>query len=180
MRGESRPNKINTTNLKPTKGYDMYRISQALVLAVVALSGGVAAAEPTMQCGNRTKIVEKLQNDYNERSLGVGLTAQLQVVELKVAPGGETWTLLVTLPNGKTCLVAFGTDWAQDEPQKKYVVIHRPLPEARTIDEVTARLSAAFARRSAPAAKVTKNNGISREPEPTPVAMIPLLTGRRL
>jgi len=33
------------------------------------------------------------------------------LIELLTASTGATWTLIITLPNGPTCLLAAGQDW---------------------------------------------------------------------
>ncbi len=59
----------------------------------------------------RAGAVAALQNDYSEQSRGMGLTRGGGVLELYATDQGETWTLLLNLPDGVSCLVLAGEAW---------------------------------------------------------------------
>jgi len=63
------------------------------------------------QCGQRAEVVALLEQTYREARQGAGLARENMVVELYASAETGTWTILVTLPNGVSCLVASGTDW---------------------------------------------------------------------
>jgi len=64
-------------------------------------------ASAQLMCGPRAPLVETLASQYQERQAYLGLTKEAQVMEIWVSEIG-TWTLLVTLPSGVTCLTASG------------------------------------------------------------------------
>jgi len=61
-------------------------------------------------CGQRTDVVSKLDSDYKESTTGMGLVNNGSVVEVFASQSG-TWTILVTQPNGVSCVVATGEAW---------------------------------------------------------------------
>ena len=67
-----------------------------------------SAAHATQQCGDRTKVLDRLASKYGESRQSMGLAANNGVVEIFASDDTGTWTILVTQPNGKTCLVASG------------------------------------------------------------------------
>ena len=75
---------------------------------VLALATDPAMAQP--HCGTHDDIVSILTREYSESRQGIGLGDNGRVFELFVSPHG-TWTVLVTLPKGLTCMVATGRSW---------------------------------------------------------------------
>ena len=62
-------------------------------------------------CGERDKVVGKLTGSFSEKPSAMGLTASGDVIEVLTSPNGSTWTIVVTMPNGTSCLVAIGENW---------------------------------------------------------------------
>lgn len=69
------------------------------------------AAEGMRNCAPREAVLERLTGKCGESIRMMALGANGSVVEVMASGGGETWTILVTRPNGLTCLVASGTDF---------------------------------------------------------------------
>ena len=88
----------------------MLRIATALgaVFATIALAGVPAAAQTA--CGDHNQITDRLATNYSESRVGYGLDGDGRMVEL-FASGQGSWTILVTFPDGRTCLMAAGEDW---------------------------------------------------------------------
>ena len=76
-----------------------------------ALIGAVLFASTPAQaqavCDARAKIVKWLAENYQEQPRWRGVTARSLLMELFISPD-ETWTILVSQPNGISCLVASG------------------------------------------------------------------------
>lgn len=87
-----------------------YRI---LTLAILAATASVPAlAQEQSPCAERNDVLARLKDQYHERPTGVGITENGAVVELTTSDSG-TWTLLVSFPNGRACLMATGDGWEQ-------------------------------------------------------------------
>lgn len=72
-----------------------------------------ALSQPTLAqavCGDRTKIVDRLESTYQEKATAFGLIGDSSVIELYVSDTGS-WTLLITYPTGVSCLIAAGDNW---------------------------------------------------------------------
>ncbi len=83
-------------------------ISIIIIVAMAVFVSGVSVAEGI--CGGRKAALEYLQRQYQERPRALGLAANARVVELLVAKTGS-WTILVTRPDGISCVVASGEAW---------------------------------------------------------------------
>lgn len=53
----------------------------------------------------------RLESGFQERQDSVGLAKGGAIVELWLSPGGDTWTILLTWPNGKSCILSAGDYW---------------------------------------------------------------------
>jgi len=59
-------------------------------------------------CGSRDVIVTQLAEQYGETRQAIGLGADNAVVEVFASRSSGSWTILVTTPQGLSCLVASG------------------------------------------------------------------------
>jgi len=86
----------------------------ALSLASLALTAlpafGQPAAAPAPQCAAREAIIERLSVKYEEQPVSLGVTATGSLLEVLASPSGS-WTIILTLPGGPTCLVSSGEGW---------------------------------------------------------------------
>ena len=80
------------------------------LIFVAAFSWPALAHIQRPPCGSHTEIIDRLAKTYAESRVGFGQFDDGRPVEIFASPGG-TWTLLVTWPNGVTCLVASGDGW---------------------------------------------------------------------
>jgi hypothetical protein len=85
-----------------------YAALAALVTLGVAASGFSASAQS--QCGPRQDLVKNLGDKFKESPIGRGLTQPGQVLEIFASQSGS-WTMVVTTPNGTSCLIAAGENW---------------------------------------------------------------------
>lgn len=85
------------------------------MLGAVAASSTAARADPQI-CGARAEILAELTNRYSEAPVAVGLANSGVLIEVLTSDRGTTWTIIVSQPNGTSCLVAAGKQW-QDLPQ---------------------------------------------------------------
>jgi hypothetical protein len=83
-----------------------------LALAGIAfVSQSVSAAEK-LPCGERAVIVKKLDAKFKEAGQARGLVSERQILEVFVSPS-RSWTMLVSYPDGTSCIMATGQEWHQ-------------------------------------------------------------------
>lgn len=83
--------------------------------AAIGLFGMTApASAEQIACAARADIVQKLDETYREARQAIALTKQGGLLEIFVSAKG-TWSILVSSPSGKACLVAVGENWQQQE-----------------------------------------------------------------
>ncbi len=95
----------------------MFRSSLLAIVAAVVMLGATPTSAQ-MVCGDRSKMVGYLDRDYQESRSGLGLASNGAVVELYTAKTG-TWTMLITKPGGKTCVIGSGESWEIQPTPKK-------------------------------------------------------------
>ena len=74
------------------------------------VSSGTASAQTAGI--DRALVVKQLLEKHAEKPVGMGIAANGGVVELFTSPDGGTWTLIMTMPNGKSVMLGAGQDWA--------------------------------------------------------------------
>lgn len=85
---------------------------------VLASSIGFAAfaAQADLQasaCVKRPDLVRYLSKEFKEVPIARGLADSGAVFEVFSHRDGATWTIVVTMPSGATCLVATGNYWEE-------------------------------------------------------------------
>ena len=76
---------------------------------------GSAYAEPI--CGIHRDVLDRLKEAYSETPDSIGLASNGAIIEVLVSDK-KTWTIVMTQPNGVSCLMAVGEDW-QEVPRNK-------------------------------------------------------------
>lgn len=79
-------------------------IAAAITLPLPAMAGNMA-------CSQRDDVLAQLGNKYKEAPSAVGLASNGGLVEVLTSIDGSTWTIIVSMPNGTSCLVAAGESW---------------------------------------------------------------------
>lgn len=80
-----------------------------VVIAFCGLPSG-ADAQVSLPCGSRATMAATLERNYKETPISVGLANDGNVVEVFSSAAGS-WTIVVTNPAGRSCLVAAGEAW---------------------------------------------------------------------
>lgn len=62
------------------------------------------------QCGPRGAILQSLAKTYKEVPTHRGVVSTGSLLEVLVSPSGS-WTIIITVPGGPTCLVSSGEGW---------------------------------------------------------------------
>ncbi|WP_293575011.1 hypothetical protein [Phaeobacter sp.] len=93
-------------------------VSTSLVFGMLATAPPAHASG----CIQRDTLVERLETSYAERLTAGGFQQSRPVstvVELWASEATGTFTIVVSHPNGLSCIVASGTDFFQLEPAPK-------------------------------------------------------------
>ncbi len=76
-----------------------------------ALIASTAMAQAQPQCNERDNVLELLAKKYKETPIAAGVTNTGGLVEVLTDHKSGTWTIIVTTPQGMSCLVAAGEGW---------------------------------------------------------------------
>ena len=81
----------------------------AVLSSLIALSSAVKAdAQQQRNCAPREMVINRLADGYGETRQSIGMAANNAVVEVYASDESGSWTIIVTTPNGLSCLVASG------------------------------------------------------------------------
>lgn len=80
-----------------------------LLIALAVALPQAALADP--MCSDRQSIVGYLADQHGELPVAAGLANNGGAVEVLASDQGATWTILITMPDGRTCMMAAGHGW---------------------------------------------------------------------
>ncbi len=83
------------------------------VIALIVLLATPASA--SMLCGPRDMVMANLERTYDEVPRSMGLASNGTVIEVLVSKKG-TFTVIMTRPDGISCLMAAGENWEDIPP----------------------------------------------------------------
>lgn len=87
-----------------------------MLRSIVVLLGVLFVVSPfnpalaQQACGERAKFMIKLEESFAELPVAMGLTDKGAVLEVFASKNGS-WTFLLTMPNGMTCVMDSGQAW---------------------------------------------------------------------
>ena len=82
---------------------------RAVCLATVLLWSGEALGQD--RCDSRERLLAWLAATYRESPIALGVDSRGRLIEVIAAADGSTWTIVVTSPRGRSCMVAAGEGW---------------------------------------------------------------------
>lgn len=100
----------------------MRRYQTAILTTLILTVGFVlitpaALAQPV--CGTHQSISETLKKSYTEAPVSMGVTSSGGIVEVFSSNEG-IWTLVLTRPDGVSCLIAAGEAW-ENLPKSEFI-----------------------------------------------------------
>lgn len=96
-------------------------LPRALTAASIATGAHIAFAAPgfaQVPCLPHQQLMEMLDARYSEHRIGTGLENGGALFEVFATADGSTWTMVVTTPNGASCVIAVGIEWLSPETEK--------------------------------------------------------------
>ena len=80
------------------------------------------AQQHLLSCANRAEMVKVLSSRYREEPRAIGLANQSAVIEVFTSKAG-TWTILLTKPDGASCIVGAGDNWEENPPLRSMTAL---------------------------------------------------------
>ncbi len=74
---------------------------------------GAQAAVAMPHCGSRDDVVSTLVDQYDETHRASGLESETGLMEIWASETDGSWTILLTRPDGQTCVMATGSYWLE-------------------------------------------------------------------
>lgn len=84
---------------------------KTLAAAALIAAFSLPAAAQDLACAKRSEVLKQLSARYTETPVALGLANNGGVLEILSSKTGATWTILITMPNGPTCMIAAGEHW---------------------------------------------------------------------
>ena len=86
-------------------------LAAAAVLSAPETTARAQTPAQAQQCDQRAKVIGHLAQKYQEAPVAIGVTTSGGMVEVLTSGDGGTWTIILSNPNGTSCLVAAGEGW---------------------------------------------------------------------
>ena len=80
-------------------------------MGAVLLGWPLSANAQLQMCNSRADTVKNLEERFKEKTVAIGLAANGQVMEVWASEYGETYTIIITDPQGHSCMIASGEAW---------------------------------------------------------------------
>ena len=85
-------------------------LKKAMLLGLLVLPLSLPATAQNI-CTARAEVLGHLDSKFSEAPVAMGLANNGGVIEVLSSGTGTTWTIIITMPNGVTCLLAAGESW---------------------------------------------------------------------
>ncbi|WP_128515067.1 hypothetical protein [Tabrizicola thermarum] len=83
----------------------------ALSFGLAAMLAAADIAHGAPQCDSREAVTALLADRYGETRRSIGIAGQAAVMELFASDATGTWSITLTLPDGRMCLMASGSNY---------------------------------------------------------------------
>ncbi len=85
------------------------------ILTTALLATTATNAFAMSNCGDRDHVIASLSDKYAERHIASGFQSEAGLMEIWASDSDGSWTILLTRPDGKTCVMASGTHWLEND-----------------------------------------------------------------
>ena len=89
----------------------MDRFRNKAAVAAILLLCLCKAAFGQSRCDLRGRLLAQLAERYRETPIALGVDSRGRLIEVLASPDGSTWTIVVTSPQGHSCMVTAGEGW---------------------------------------------------------------------
>jgi hypothetical protein len=77
----------------------------------MAINSPALADQTPAASGPHTEVIKALGDKFHETQSATALTSAGTLLEVLTASDGSTWTIIVSRPDGLSCVVAAGQNW---------------------------------------------------------------------
>ena len=81
---------------------------RSLIIGAALAVLSVPAMAQQMPCGPRDKVINGIAGKFGETRQSIGLHPRGSIVEVYANTETGTWTIVVTTPGGRSCLMSAG------------------------------------------------------------------------
>lgn len=85
-------------------------------LAGLLIAFSAQSAQAQSMCNNRDVFVDQLASKYKEEIAARGLQSSERLLEIFASKETGSFTVLLTRPDGISCVLATGTNWTEAGP----------------------------------------------------------------
>jgi len=89
---------------------------RSILIALVVIGFSLPASAQQSVCGKRGDVLKQLSVRYFEAPTAMGLSSTGSMLEVLTSSAGDSWTIITTMPNDISCLVAAGENWESVKP----------------------------------------------------------------
>ena len=87
----------------------VFGAAAATLAAMFFMTTGAAAQRAV--CLEHDKLAKTLDGRYSEKPVAAGLDSAGKLLEIFASADGATWTVIMTSPEGTSCVIAAGEQW---------------------------------------------------------------------
>ena len=91
---------------------------RTLLILTVTFILFAANATAQVPCYQRERIVTLLAAKYKEVPVAIGVNLKGDLVEVLSSEHGHTWTIILTTPEGLSCVVTAGEGWRAQQQEE--------------------------------------------------------------
>ena len=91
----------------------MFRYVLVTTAILLVATTTLATAQQLRQivCSKRADVIKHLANKFKEKPISMGLANNGGVVEIFSSQTGASWTIIITMPSGLSCMLSAGENW---------------------------------------------------------------------
>ena len=84
-----------------------------IAITMLTITSKQSAGDEPESCRPHSEVLSHLARSYGESPKSLGITDAGNLIEVLSATDGSTWSIVVTTPEGISCLVAAGEAWKE-------------------------------------------------------------------
>ena len=84
-----------------------------MAVALFVATASLPATAQQQRCTKRPEIVRHLAKKFAEAPVAIGLAVSGGIIEVLSSKKGGSWTIIITMPDGTSCVIAAGQNWEQ-------------------------------------------------------------------